>query len=617
MSYLFFIWINFCLYFIAGKSLKYFGTHIKRFLSLSDIAFIVVLGLLIYPIASIDNMALNIALLLLLSLIAIAVYIDVSLFRFYTIELEPYAIKSFLLDSTEFLQEAKTNLKAIVFNRLSLYLILMLALNYCFVFAIEYFSLLQASFLSLSLFIIAKSRCNWYVLSLSVAMVYPLYLLVEFLLSVNLLWLNALISLLVALGFLLKIFFKQNNFLHNRSSFGHIVGINPIAIDKNFLVLPKDEILLKWPEKPQETSSNFGLCKQANVIVFSIESLGKEYIEYYGGSASYPVFERLSKNGLVSKNHYCVSPNTNNALFHMYHGNYSQNQNSLQALNNYDNWFITSQTTAAFRLRQMMQAAGFNHTIGEEQLRQLFDIKDNNHWGISDKYLSNQAIEYFIDNRAQDRPFWLHILNTQSHVNYQVGNKEKYHKFSQKSNYGRYLNSIEETNELVESILDKLAQQRLLDNTILVLCGDHGQSFGLNGYKVHANSVIAEQMLTPLVIAHPKISPSTVELSSHFDILPSIFSLLGFSFPHLSFGQSLFEDSQFKPIAIYSETKRGNLPSSFGFVSEQHKLLVDLIYKKVEYLSHDDSQIITLSAEQKRYYLNLAHAMLQKFTTAI
>jgi arylsulfatase A-like enzyme len=417
-------------------------------------------------------------------------------------------------------------------------------------------------------------------------------------------FLKEVIFLAIIIGFILKKIYKNSDFLKNNSFF-HIVGINPITIEKNFKIKKEDEYLFKKPIKKNIESNHFGLCKNANVLIISIESLGQKYIKYYGGKANLPIFDELAKIGLVSQNHYCISANTNNALTHLYHDDYFETDGYLNNLKNYDSWFLTSQNVNAFKLKESIKSAGFKHIIDQQSLKESFNITQTSPWGMTDDFIYNQEMTQFLSQRDKNKPFFMHILNAQTHVNYHVADTKKYNNFNNNSNYGRYLNAIEESNMMIENVINNLKDNNLLDNTIVVICGDHGESFGKQGYKVHSNSIIAEQILTPLLIWHPKIKKSTIKLSSHFDIMPTIFDLLGMK-SQAKYGHSLFSNAEFLPFALYTKTNRGKVPSSFGYVEKDKKILVDNIYKKITYMNHDDEVIKNLSTQEEKYYFTLA-----------
>src|SRR5205823_9919848 len=85
----------------------------------------------------------------------------------------------------------------------------------------------------------------------------------------------------------------------------------------------------------------------------------------------------------------------------------------------------------------------------------------------------------------------------------------------------RYLYGLEEA----DAQLSKFAAR--FPEALLVVSSDHGQSFGTLGYRSHASAIVGDQMLVPLAISHPRLPPSQVDWSTHFDVLPTALDLAG------------------------------------------------------------------------------------------
>jgi hypothetical protein len=85
-----------------------------------------------------------------------------------------------------------------------------------------------------------------------------------------------------------------------------------------------------------------------------------------------------------------------------------------------------------------------------------------------------------------------------------------------------------------------LERKGLLENTTIVLYGDHGDDAWTHGFKggmIHGTEPYTDIIWTPLAIRDPGLAPGTVDhLASTIDIAPTCLSLLGidakFSFPY-------------------------------------------------------------------------------------
>jgi len=75
---------------------------------------------------------------------------------------------------------------------------------------------------------------------------------------------------------------------------------------------------------------------------------------------------------------------------------------------------------------------------------------------------------------------------------------------------------------------DFLKQKKLLDNTILIILADHGDSFGEHNIYFEHTGMYDVSVHVPLMIRIPKIKPKVIdELTQNIDIAPTILELLG------------------------------------------------------------------------------------------
>lgn len=114
--------------------------------------------------------------------------------------------------------------------------------------------------------------------------------------------------------------------------------------------------------------------------------------------------------------------------------------------------------------------------------------------------------------------------------------------------WNRYLNAVAWMDELCKRFIDELKATDRFDNSIVIITGDHGEEFQERGGWFHCSSLLPEQTEVPLFIKWPKDygRGPTVELSSHLDVMPSVFQVLGIEPPgasDISSGQSLLSPS--------------------------------------------------------------------------
>lgn len=92
----------------------------------------------------------------------------------------------------------------------------------------------------------------------------------------------------------------------------------------------------------------------------------------------------------------------------------------------------------------------------------------------------------------------------------------------------RYKNSIYFDDSIVGEILGMLEEKGLLESTVVIITGDHGEEFYERGFWGHNGAFSPEQVKVPLVLHLPGSDGGTVEaLTSHYDVPATILDLLG------------------------------------------------------------------------------------------
>src|SRR5262249_35396896 len=109
----------------------------------------------------------------------------------------------------------------------------------------------------------------------------------------------------------------------------------------------------------------------------------------------------------------------------------------------------------------------------------------------------------------------------------------------------RYINACHQLDTQWTRVLTYLEEHKLLDSTIVVLTGDHGEEFMEKGFWGHNSKFTEEQTRPPLVMWIPAQLPrEVVRMTSHLDIPATILPLLGVKNPvqDYSLGHDLLSD---------------------------------------------------------------------------
>jgi membrane-anchored protein YejM (alkaline phosphatase superfamily) len=117
-----------------------------------------------------------------------------------------------------------------------------------------------------------------------------------------------------------------------------------------------------------------------------------------------------------------------------------------------------------------------------------------------------------------------------------------------------------------------LKEQGRWERTIVVIVGDHGESFGQHEIFTHGNDSHEEQLAAPWIVRVPGASPRAIsEATSHVDVLPTLLDVLQIPYEEqLIQGESLLRKERKRKyvFAVGNEKTRTSI-SEDGFKLQQ------------------------------------------------
>lgn len=137
----------------------------------------------------------------------------------------------------------------------------------------------------------------------------------------------------------------------------------------------------------------------------------------------------------------------------------------------------------------------------------------------------------------------------------------------------RYLGALRETDRAIGDLLARLERRGVLDSTLVVVVGDHGEAFGQHGHYVHGVDLYEEEVHVPLMLINRRLFHGETDstLGGMIDVAPTILDLLGAAPPASWQGRSLF-DSLRTP-RVYLFTSRSKV--LFGYREGDQKFIYD------------------------------------------
>lgn len=166
-----------------------------------------------------------------------------------------------------------------------------------------------------------------------------------------------------------------------------------------------------------------------------------------------------------------------------------------------------------------------------------------------------------IDQRDRSRPFMTFMFFESPHARYQFPPEAAIRTpYLEDFNYAtmdltrdigliknRYINACHHLDSQFARVLDYLEREKLLDSTIVILTGDHGEEFMEKGRWGHNSDFVEEQVRVPLVLHVPGAPAAVVDrMTSHLDIPATLMPLLGVRNPSgdYSLGYNLLDPAQ-------------------------------------------------------------------------
>ncbi|MFK7770529.1 MAG: sulfatase-like hydrolase/transferase [Saprospiraceae bacterium] len=201
-----------------------------------------------------------------------------------------------------------------------------------------------------------------------------------------------------------------------------------------------------------------------------------------------------------------------------------------------------------------------------------------NSWGLKDETVFEKAKEW-IAKQEKDQSYFAQILNISTHHPYYV--PEDFPNKFNNTELGRYKNTIRYVDQEIGELVEFLATQDLLENTIVVVSGDHGEAFG----KRHQNNILHKHHIYEENVRNFFLTldfrmedgPRYFHRNGFIgDIMPSILGVANIS-PKEVPGQNLFEENYEQRIHFFYKNSH---PEKLGLVDGKWKFITRKIGNK-------------------------------------
>ena len=341
-----------------------------------------------------------------------------------------------------------------------------------------------------------------------------------------------------------------------------------------------------------------------NILMIVLESVGAEYVAGFGHpSTATPTLERYQSAARRFTAMYAHQPSTTHSLVALLLSVYPPNTFRTVTREHADidlpSW---SGELKRRGYRTAFINAGDNRFQREDAFlaRRQFDlVADGWTSPCSDQEVAQrgadacmmQALATWVE-RDSARPFFAAVWTIQTHFPYTLsrsaptsteaslpgGAKGRPRTDSLPVRYGRYLDALRETDRAIGKVLDGWAQRGLLDSTLVVVLGDHGEAFGQHANMAH-RYLYEEEVRVPLVMINRRLFHGETDdvPGGMIDLAPTVMDLLGDSIPGEWQGRSLFAPGRSGRVYLF-----GPYSGLFGYREGMRKLIYDAIGDETE-----------------------------------
>jgi lipoteichoic acid synthase len=155
------------------------------------------------------------------------------------------------------------------------------------------------------------------------------------------------------------------------------------------------------------------------------------------------------------------------------------------------------------------------------------------YFGIADELMVQPILDWTAAEAKARRPFFTAIMTNVGHHNFETPSTWQKIRFQGVSNpkLEAYYNCLRYIDGVLSTLIEGYRRLGVLDDTIFVFVGDHGQMFDEHGAKQIHNAIYQEGLHVPALIYAPgmALQPGTVHgPRQQIDILPTIVELLGY-----------------------------------------------------------------------------------------
>jgi len=317
--------------------------------------------------------------------------------------------------------------------------------------------------------------------------------------------------------------------------------------------------LFWWTARPRRAAVRGG---GRNLLLVSIDTLRADRLGCYGyAPAQTPQLDALAARGLRFEQAVTVTPLTLPAHSSLLTGTFP----AWHGVRDNGGFYLGAEQTtlaevlggAGYRTGGFVGAfvldsrwgiaQGFEHYFDDFDLTRYDNAPGMDAIQRPGREVVDQALEWLDADRA--RPFfaWVHLYDP--HAPYEA--PEPFRSQFPATASGAYDAEIAAADAQVGRLLDRLREQGRLDDTLVVVVGDHGEMLGQHREETHGFFVYQGVLHIPLIVAGRGLAPRAVGGPVRIvDVMPTALALLGLPVPSSVQGTSLLPLAEGRTLAL-------------------------------------------------------------------
>ncbi len=173
--------------------------------------------------------------------------------------------------------------------------------------------------------------------------------------------------------------------------------------------------------------------------------------------------------------------------------------------------------------------------------RWYHDVRFDPAHGEQDRLVFRDAAQQIVRFSQERAPFFATVMSISNHLPF-ISPESAFATPRSDDPRTRIRQTMAYTDDVLREFFATLKQSGVLDNTLVVITGDHGYDLGERGKSGGHENARHETTWVPLLIVgqHPRLAPGRHNTpASHIDVAPTVIDLLGITDNNAFFGHSL------------------------------------------------------------------------------